>query len=526
MSDKLHKIQQLLNRGEVELAQLQAQQQIEQAPEQDAAWHLLAQANNLLHGPAAAIVPLRRALQVKGSNALYWHQLASCLDQTHQPLLALDAHQRALALAPNNFDFAIAAPAGLLSAQHIQELIESVESKENNDANANTAELEHLLNLVLRLATELHAQRRTDQAEPWFARAMALCEAHESLASKTAQTSWEYAMQKLLAGNYQEGWKYYDARLANPAHASIFPFTQRRWRGENLAGKTILVHGEQGIGDEIMFASILPEIIAEAEHVIIACAPQLQALFERSFPQTSVESLPRELALSATNINDKQPRWLEKYPAIAYQCPIGSLARWRRKHSGDFPKKTGYLITSSAKRSIFREKLAYLSKSEAENENRDSKPLIGLAWQANLNTGAMGVRKSLPSRALTPLLEITGVQFVSLHLMQIEQALSKEASNKLIKMGHELHSFDDTAALVAELDLVISVDTATAHLAAALDKPTLVPLWFAADWRYGHLRNDCDWYPNMQLFRQTSPGDWSPVLTKLISAIKNNRWCD
>jgi hypothetical protein len=143
---------------------------------------------------------------------------------------------------------------------------------------------------------------------------------------------------------------------------------------------------------------------------------------------------------------------------------------------------------------------------------------VGLVWMGNLATGLMGLRKSIPLRLLAPLARIPGVRFVSLHIAEYGHTAREAPELRILDFSDELKTLDDTAALAANCDLVISVDTVVAHLAGALGLETWVPLWFAADWRYLDQGESCLWYPKMRLFRQTAAGDWGPVVEQLAKA--------
>jgi hypothetical protein len=322
-------------------------------------------------------------------------------------------------------------------------------------------------------------------------------------------------MQNLLLGDLKQGWQNYDGRLSKPATVTgIYPFSQPLWQGQSLKGKTLLIHGEQGFGDEIMYASIIPELIEQAKNVIIATAPALLDLFQHSFPNATVYPLPRgqKSVLSWANNEGEPsaqpPEWLAAHSKIHFQTPIGSLPRWRRNSAADFAKPKAYINVHADRTSTFKTALDG-KRTKASNLT------IGLVWQGNLQTGLMGQRKSLPLDAFLPLASVPNVSFISLQLEQENRQISAVPSLRVQSFDKYINDFSDTAALIANLDLVITVDTAVAHLAAAMGKETWVLLWRAADWRYGHNSDHCLWYQNMHLFHQTTEGQWAEVIEKI-----------
>ena len=306
------------------------------------------------------------------------------------------------------------------------------------------------------------------------------------------------AIAQLTAGDFAHGWDGYEKRWLRETALTRQPGAPL-WNGEPLNGKRLLIWGEQGLGDQIMYASCIGELAAVASECVIECAPRLAVLFQRSFPTCRV--------VAGTSQHD-----LDKLCA-AYrfdvQSPIGSLARHTRRTSDQFPHHNGYLNVETASQLAWRARLAQLP----------GKLKVGLSWIG----GAPITRKHLRSHALAswlPLLELTEIDFISLQYTDCQEELTAVQQTAGIKVWHwqdAIDDFDHTAALVSQLDLVISVCTTVVHLAGALNVPTWVMTPATPEWRYLNQGTHMPWYGSVLLFRQTTPNDW----TKVISTIQN-----
>lgn len=325
-----------------------------------------------------------------------------------------------------------------------------------------------------------------------------------ALAPRDPMVRWLLGLRRLAAGEFSAGWLGYEARFeAFPGGVAAFEFTLPRWQGTSLDGRRILVHGEQGLGDEIMFASVLPDLIERAEHVVIGASPSLSRLFARAFPRATVCSHDRS-PQAVRGWNSQHPPAWSTAQAVDCHAPVASLARWLRTDAGCFPG-TPYLVPDAEQARRFEARLARTEATSGRTLR------VGINLATNRATGLAGLLKQVPREALAPLIErFAGeVHFVSL---QARDAAPVDAEGTISDFAPELTDFDATAALAACLDVVVSTDSAVAHLAAALGKPTIVMLRYAADWRYGDEGNRCVWYHCMRLVRQRRPGDWSSVI--------------
>jgi tetratricopeptide (TPR) repeat protein len=307
-------------------------------------------------------------------------------------------------------------------------------------------------------------------------------EAAIALQPDMAAAHWNQGVAHLLNGNFPAGWRKYEwrkrhfpASFANPAGP--------RWEGEDLTGRTILVIAEQGLGDTIMFARYLPLLAARGAEVVLECAGSLTPL---------LGTLPGVRAVA----------WGEE---VEYDCWVDqmSLPLLFGTTPETIPMPNAYLRPDPVRAARWDARLPPGLR-------------VGIAWAGNPRH-SNDRRRSIPAQALAALVGIGQKTLVSLQYgprAQDFQRLFGIADN-----ASRLKSWADTAALVSQLDLVISVDTAVAHLAGALGIPVWLLLPHAPDWRWMLKRNDSPWYAGMRLFRQERPGDWAGVVDRVAIAL-------
>ncbi|MDH3464362.1 MAG: tetratricopeptide repeat-containing glycosyltransferase family protein [Gammaproteobacteria bacterium] len=299
----------------------------------------------------------------------------------------------------------------------------------------------------------------------------------------------------LKLGRLAEGWDDYEFRQSDASFELFRCSGRARWDGSDFCGKTLLVYGEQGIGDVIHFSRYLPMVAERGGQIVFMCDASLHSLFERN---TAVHRLVDKC---------KTPEAIER---IHYdvQIPLLSLPRVFGTTLESIPRVTPYLRADSSKVDAWRGQL--------EKE----RITVGLVWAGNPGQKDNKYR-SCPLSALAPLAAVDGSAFYSIQVgPAAEQLQGGPKQLKIIDFTEELRDFGDTAALIEALDLVITVDTATAHLAGALGKPVWTMLWFAHCWRYLQNRTDSPWYPSMRLFRQPRHGDWDSVVGQIANALK------
>lgn len=296
-----------------------------------------------------------------------------------------------------------------------------------------------------------------------------------------------HGMANLALGNWAEGWKGYAHSLGGPFRKETQYQDEPKWDG--TPGKTLMVYGEQGLGDEIMYASCVPDA-CEQNTVVLECDARLAGLFKRSFPQATVYGTRR---LDAD--------WLDNHKLDA-RCAIGDLPRFYRNNRADFPGKP-YLTADPERRIQWKALLDSFGKKK-----------IGLAWSGgsrhnNPEARAMGLE------AFRPLIETVDATYVSL---QYKDATAEiEASGLPVKHWQRMnsHDYDDTAALVAELDMVITVPTTVIHLAGGLGIPCHCLTPHVMDWNF---QQDMPWYDSVELIRKDEKETWEDFNARYVQS--------
>lgn len=348
------------------------------------------------------------------------------------------------------------------------------------------------------LAHALRDLGRFDQAIAAYHAILARDPGNEDVIANLAAT-------ELLLGRFGPGWHDYAKRfgLAPGAADRGFPFPA--WRGESLAGRSLFVYAEQGLGDEIMFASCLPDVLASAGTCVVECNTRLAGLFRRSFPSAWVhggeKSGPKD--------------WLAHAPRIDVQCPIGSLPRWLRPDLPAFPARTGYLRADPSLVAAMRARLS----------RHGPGPWIGISWRGG-TPEARGAVRSLPLRDLLPAVAVGGARLVSLQhgdVLAEESEVARANGIPILRIDDVPRDLEQLAAAITVLDLVVSVDNTNVHLSGALGRPVLVLLAFVPEWRYGAAGETMPWYPSARLLRQDRPGQWAGALDRLRATLSGWR---
>lgn len=334
------------------------------------------------------------------------------------------------------------------------------------------------------------AQRQYSDAEGVMKTALALSRDDPNI-------QLEMGHLHLLLGRFGSGWDLYEARK-HIAQSPVRRFPLKEWRGEDLTAQTVLVHAEQGLGDTIMFANCLPDLIQLARHVVIEVSTRLASLFARSFPTATVIGRDPQ----ATDMG-----WLERlHPPVAYQIPIGNLPKHFRRERGHFPPHTGYLKANPQRTAFWRDRLS-----------QHRRPLVGLTWRGGLlHTGSE--QRSFHLAAWASTLRSVPVQWVSLQYGEVAaQDIAEAASHglEMLNWPDTLKDQDEVAALTCALDAVATVCCTQAHLTGALGRQGWVLTPFNPNWRYGASGEAMPWYPSLQLVRQTARDDWNTPMDAL-----------
>ncbi|WP_376956546.1 tetratricopeptide repeat protein [Azospirillum sp. A26] len=407
-----------------------------------------------LHKEAGRLMEARRAyesgLAVDPAAAELWNNRSNVLKGQDDLETALAGQRRAAALRPDEIGIRSNLGDALLLAGHPEEALANTQA-------------------VLALAPELGESR--------LLRALAL----------------------LTLGRFEEGWAAWEDRwTVQPWLFAAGRFPQPAWTGQPLGGNRLLIWGEQGIGDEIQFASLLPLLVRAGVRCVLECEPRLVPLFTRSLPEVEVvaRGWPPDANLTLTEGADPD------HAPIAAQIPAGSLPRLLADAGGVPYSAAPYLLADPARVSDFRAAIPAGTLA------------VGIAWHTT--NPKHGRSRNMPLRVLAHALHRPGVRLVVLQYGDWTQEIAALTAEG-IDIGElpgldPWGDLDGLAAAVAAVDLVVSIDNVTVHLAGALGRPTCALLPHAAEWRWLRDRSDTPWYPTVTLCRQQAPKDWSVPL--------------
>jgi hypothetical protein len=334
------------------------------------------------------------------------------------------------------------------------------------------------------------------------AQVLAICDRLLAQDPQMNEARLNRALAQLSLGNFEQGWDDYVARKLVPCNFVPRKFECPSWAHEDLSGKTVLIHGEQGLGDEIMFASCFTEVLVRAGHCVIECAPRLVSLFARSFPGATVIG---GVQSGAT------PAWWSSAPPIDLEESAGDLPKRFRRSGADFPHHAGYLLADAKRVQHWRGQLAELG----------SGPKIGISWRGGMRNTRRESR-SIDLSEWVPMARSCKASYVSLQYGDTREDRERFSAASGIQLHHWQQAVDDldeTAALISALDLVISVTTTVVHLAGALGRPVWILTPANPEWRYLAHGETMPWYPSARLIRQRSPGEWQSVFADVLSKL-------
>ena len=441
-----------------------------------------------------AIEAYQQAIQIQPNQGEAYYNLGNALHRQEKLEEAIEAYQQAIRIQPNYVD--AYNNLGVVLIDH-EKLRESVQIYQKTlEIQPNYADAYNYLGNALREQGKLEESIRIFQKATYIQPNHA--EAHNNL-----------AMTLLLKGDFKNGWKQYEWRR----QCDNFPFEKRDfsqpfWEGTDPKDKSILVWTEQGIGDEIMFSSILPDLLNRNANVIVESDTRMVSLFQRSFPK--IRFIPRQNPPNSQLLNT----------TVDYQTPIGSLGKWFRTDKNSFIlNRNTYLRACPKKTSEIRKKYQELAKE---------KILIGISWKStgiNQRQTYSKKKKSTLLEHWQPVLAQRNYYFINLQYGNVKQELNEFQKHNNLKIHQDeeidsLSSLDDFAAQISALDLVISTSNTTVHLAGALGKQVWTLLPHIPDWRWTLEREDTLWYPKMRLFRQHRIGDWSDVFQQVKLALE------
>ena len=445
---------------------------LRQQPEDLDALHTLGVILCQRQQPDEAIIHLERVVQIQANHAEAWGNLGGALQQQGKLEAAIAHYQKAIELNPNFADAHQNLSVALQGLDQLEAAVECcdrvIELKPDlPDVHYNRG---YMLRRLGRLPEAIASYRRALALKPDFV---------------TAHKNLGHAL--LLTGDFSQGFAEYEWRWRQPGW-SPRPFSQPLWDGQPLGGKTILLHAEQGMGDTLQFIRYAQQVKQLGGQVLVECQQPLIRLL------ADVTAIDRLIS--------------QDTPLPHFDCHAPLLSLPHLLHTT--------LTTVPAE-------IPYLSPPPSSLAPQPSCPpatlKIGLTWTGNPS------HKNNPYRSFSleqarSLLSLPQTQFYSLQKGEAAAELQQLTEGSIVDLSPQLADFADTAAAIAQLDLVITIDTAVAHLAGAMGKPVWILLSFAPDWRWMVDRPDSPWYPTARLFRQPKAGDWGSVFAEVRAALE------
>ncbi len=408
------------------------------------------------------------------------HNLGNVLREQGRLDQALASYEQALRFRPEYAKAYVNRGVALVAAGRFDDAIASLRhgvELNPNGADAHTS-----------LGAALSATRRLDEAVAHYDRALELAPDH-------VEAEWNRSLVWLQRGDYERGWPAYESRWRCKRTVPHPPFEPPRWDGSPLEGRTILLYGEQGLGDVLHFVRYAPLVKAKgAGRVILMCQNALVRLLAR------------------TPGIDGWVGWGATPPPFDVWCPLMSLPTLFHTTVKTIPAQVPYVFPDP-------ELVAHWGRQLGSARGFR----VGISWQGSPRH-AWDRHRSCPLEAFEPLARVPGVHLISLQKgAGAEQLRALGGRFPVLSLGEMLDEasgpFLDTAAVLTHLDLLICVDTALAHLAGAMARPAWLALIFAPDWRWLLDRDDNPWYPTLRLFRQERPGDWASVFRRMAAEL-------
>lgn len=470
--------------------------------------------------PGEAADCYRRALTLSPQFVEAYKNLGNALLDEGKADDAAAAFARAAALKPKSAESHIDLAVALHRAQRLEEALAALDKALSvSPRNAQAAYIRgNVLRDLGRRDAAVESYRRAIEVDPDIAEAHnnlsrllldrddvvgAIASLRDAVRRKPdyAEAHQHLGFAYFLSGDFAGGWREYEWRWRTSGLQGRWRnFPQPIWRGEPLDGGKLLVWGEQGVGDEIIYASMIPDLLEREIGLVLECDARLAPLFRRSFPKATVvgRSTPQAAATAE--------------PAIHAHIPIASLGQLLRPDLASFPRRRSYLRADPSRTGEYRQRLDGAGRT-----------IVGVSWRST--NAAYGASKSMALTDLAPILTRPDCLFVDLQYgdTAAERAAAAHAGIALAHLDDLdlFHDLEGVAALVAACDHVVTVSNTTAHFAGALGKPASVMLPFGGGclWYWLRDRSDSPWYGTMTLYRQRGPGDWSEVVNAVQAGV-------
>lgn len=435
----------------------------------------------------AAEAALRQAHALAPDETRYLWALCDALSPQFKHAALLEVCQQLMQREPERYEAAINA---WVCRHYLGQTADAIAGLEALFAKHSDARI------ALALAMVLKTSPRWRDAETWTAKAMAM-------APDFSGARWNHALLLLMRGNYIDGWPLFDQEVGAASRVGAAPTEReamaarfgddRLWRGQELHGRRLLVWHEQGLGDTLMMLRYVP-------------------LLKRRFAGLRLDVLvPPSLVRLAQTMADIDQVWSTQAPPspseVDHHCAFLSLPRWIGTTVETIPAADGYLTIAAPAVDIWRQRLAHLGPGRH----------VGLVWAGNPRL-ARDQQRSIALSVFSPLFEISGVHWISL---QKGEAAAQRALSPSVMTDwmDECTDFYDTAALMCALDLVISVDSAPAHLSGALGRPTWLLNRYESEWRWMRDQTQSPWYSSVRIVNQATPNAWDGTIASLRAAL-------
>jgi tetratricopeptide (TPR) repeat protein len=454
---------------------------LETEPDSEEWLLILGACQNGLGDKEKALGSFDRAVHANPASVEAWNNRGNILLELNRPDSALESFTRALALDPNHTAALNNRGTALLELGRLHDALDSFDRALKGDPGHAVA-LNNRGTALLQLGQTREAMesfRLATVVQPNYARA-----------------NWNEGLCRLALGDFQRGWEQYEWGWADDKRGAKVESPKPWWQGNRVNG-TLFVWAEQGIGDQVLFSSMAPELVRCAEKVRIGVDARLVPLFKRSFPHLVV-------ATKAEQLND------ELFDA---HIALGSIGRYLRKTLSDFPAgRMSYLVPDKQRALELRKRLS------------TGKLICGISWVSRNTTHA--AQKSMRLRDLMPILALENLQAVDLQYgdtIEEREQLRKESGVDLTHIN-EIDNFNDIdgfAALIEACDVVVTVSNTTAHIAGAIGKPVLLLLPYSTGrhWYWHESFTTNPWYPSVRQFRQITSGDWVGAVNQVRKTI-------
>ncbi len=443
----------------------------------------LAHLYNILERYNLSIDFYSKAINIQPNNPQLFYNRGIVFENLEQIELALNDYEFALKINPN-LDFVLSNKSGALSKlglldQALLEIDKAIKINNNN--------LDYLMKKAA-LCNDIKDYKGANQ----------IYDSALKLNPKFSVALFRKSHNELLLGNFLEGWKLFDYRWWNILKLQT---SKPELLNFNITDKTILIWSEQGLGDQILFSSLLPDVISSKNNFLVSLDMRLIKIYSRSFK-------------SFSNIKFIPSNGLVNEYLYDFHIPIGSLGKFFRNHLSDFDRQPkGFLISSIKQVKKIKEKIGLVNKQ-----------ICGISWRSKNKES--GSERSILLEQLLPLLSRPDIIFLNLQYGEVEEEILNFSTRHNIKIINikEIDNFNDIdglASLIAICDFVVTIDNSTAHLAGALNKSTylLIPYNNARIWYWGENEDKCLWYPSINICRCNKPQSWDHAIKILLSKL-------